>query len=145
MTEIAHPFPKLVPTVAEYVAGFKKIEATIHEKQREMLIKHHACAGHVTTSLELSRLVGYADQAANIHYGHLGQLLGAAMGLDEYQAVAWLVLFVPPAKDRNTQLLWVMRDNVALALEELGWVPKTSQLFLPQGPQGYAAKDLPAQ
>jgi hypothetical protein len=145
MTETAHPYPRLVPTVAEYVAAFKKIEGIIHEKQREMLIKHHGCAGHVTTSLELSGLVGYADQAANIHYGQLGQMLGAALGLDEYHAIAWLVLFVPPAKHRNTQLLWIMRENVALALEELGWVPKTSDLFLPQGPEGYSAGALPAQ
>lgn len=31
----------------------------------------------------------------------------------------------------NTQYLWILRDNVARAMEELQWVPRVSQYLYP--------------
>jgi hypothetical protein len=53
-----------------------------------------------------------------------------------------LVLFGPKGSETNTEWLWIMRENVAQALEELSWVSKTSNLFFPQG---YDPDELPQE
>jgi hypothetical protein len=84
--------------------------------------------------------VGFSDyNAANLQYGKLGIMLADAMGI-AWRDVSMLVLFGPKGTGTNTEWLWIMRENVAQALEELSWVSKTSNLFFPQG---YDPDDLP--
>lgn len=134
MTNPTNKYPKYVPTVSEYVEAFKKIEPKMNEKQFEMLDKHYQSRCHVTTATDLALAVGYDDYgAANLQYGKLGQMVGDAMGKDPYPGVSFLVIMVPPGKASNNQWLWVMRENVVLALEDLALVKKSSHLFFPQG------------
>jgi hypothetical protein len=70
----------------------------------------------------------------------LGQMLSDQFGF-ALRNVDVLVLFVPIGQASNTEWLWVMRENVALALEEMGWVPKTSPLYYPAKVLGTPAEN----
>lgn len=132
--------PEFVPSVSDYVAAFKKIKSKITKNQRKMLINHYASHCHVTTSGNLAQSVGFENyRAANLQYGRLAVMLSDAMGF-VWRGVSILVLFVPPNTATNTEWLLVMRENVAQALEELGWVEKSSHLYFPLG---YDANSTP--
>jgi hypothetical protein len=132
--------PVYVPSVSDYVAAFKKIESRMTDNQHKMLVNHHASPGYVTTSRNLGHSVGFSDyNAANLQYGKLAIMLADAMGI-AWRDVSMLVLFGPKGSETNTEWLWIMRENVAQALEELSWVSKTSDLFFPQG---YDPDELP--
>lgn len=132
--------PKFVPTVEQYIAGFRSIEPEMAEGQRRMLINHHNAPCHIMTSRELALSVGYGERAANLQYGKLGQMLSKAMGLDEYWAVETLALLVPVGVGENEHLVWVLRENVVRALEEIGWASKTSDFFFPFGNRNLRGK-----
>lgn len=134
--------PEFVPSVADYVAAFKQIETKMTENQRKMLVNHYASSGHVTTSRNLAHSVGFKDySAANVQYGRLATMLSDTFGF-AWRGVSILELFVPPGAATNTEWLLVLRENVAHALEELGWVKKTSELYFPQG---YEADAIPPE
>lgn len=123
------------PSVAEYEAAFRAIEERMTEKQRAMLRVHHRSPGAVTSASRLAELVGYPNyRTANLHYGSLAKMLAGELGIPEKDAVevGILVDFVPPDSVANEHYLWVLRPNVAKALENLGWVPKLSHLLYPQ-------------
>lgn len=50
---------------------------------------------------------------------------------DKDVRVGVLADFVYPDQAANDEFLWVMRERVALALEELGWEPRASQYLHP--------------
>ena len=127
--------PKLVPSVKDYVSAFRKIENELKPNQFKMLEKHYNCNCHITTATDLAFAMDYKNfNAANMQYGKLGSMVSNALGLG-HLGVITLVLMLPPS-DANSEWLWVMRDNVAEALEKLGWVTKTSHLFYPNGMVG---------
>lgn len=123
-----------LPDVADYVSAFTAIEDRVTPKQLELLTFHHAQPGRAASATTLAGAVGYANfNAVNLQYGELAGLVSEALGLDlkGKVKVGALVQFVYPDQAANEQFLWVMRENVALALEELGWVPKISHYLYP--------------
>jgi hypothetical protein len=129
---------KKVPSVAQYVVAFRKIESRVNESQLAMLKKHYAAPGRAITATSLGTSVGFEDyRGVNRWYGELGTILAEAMGFDwrpeSTVAVSMLELFVKPGSASNTEYVLVMRENVARALEQLEWVDNTSDLFMPPG------------
>lgn len=125
--------PEKVPSVKEYVSAFQKIESRMTEKQKKMLIEHYNSNCHVTTATDLALLVGYnSHSAGNSQYGALGSMVAQELGLGKLGVIT-LVLMIAPDNYSTKEWLWVMRENVAKALEQLGWVKKTSHLFYPNG------------
>jgi hypothetical protein len=60
---------------------------------------------------------------ANLHYGKLGQLVAEALGYDDIHiGISTLVRMVRPRYVANGEWLWIMRPQVAMALEQLEWV-----------------------
>ncbi|MBE7435439.1 MAG: hypothetical protein HS100_16105 [Anaerolineales bacterium] len=128
--------PENVPSVKEYLAAFQKIESKMTEKQKQMLIEHYNSDCHVTTATDLAISVEFNSHgAANMQYGILGSMVSEALGLGKLGVIT-LVLMIPPNNYSTKEWLWVMRENVAKALEQLGWVKKTSHLFYPNGKVG---------
>jgi hypothetical protein len=124
--------PTLVPDVPAYVYALQKIDIT--EKQKEMLRIHYASPCRITTARDLAQSVGFPDYgAANLQYGLLGSKVADALGIG-FRGVSMLVVMARPGTATNTEWIWVLRENVVLALEELGWVEKSTHLFYPQGP-----------
>ncbi len=128
--------PKYVPSVEEYKSAFQKIEKQMTKNQRRMLEKHYESYCYVSTATDLAILMDYGGAGGTkLQYGRLGSLVSNALGLGSLGVIT-LVLMVPPKKAGNPEWLWVMRANVAVALEQLGWVKKRSRFFYPQGPVG---------
>jgi hypothetical protein len=123
-----------LPTVAEYVVAFRAIEPEITEKQREMLRAHHASPARVISASRLAEEVGFESYSAvNLQYGLLAEKVAhqLAVDLEDHVAVGILVDFVDARFAANEHWLWVTRPNVAQALEDLGWVPRVSDLLYP--------------
>lgn len=128
--------PEYVPSVTEYVAAFRKVKNRITAKQKQMLIEHYNSYCHVTTATDMALKVNFKSHgAANMQYGILGSLVSEALGLGKLGVIS-LVLMIPPDHYASNEWLWVMRNNVSEALEQLGWVEKTSHLFYPNGVVG---------
>jgi hypothetical protein len=128
--------PEKVPSVKEYVAAFRKIENKITEKQRQMLIEHYNSNCHVTTATDMAIKVDFNSHGgANMQYGILGSMVSEVLGLGKLGVIT-LTLMIAPDNYSTKEWLWVMRENVAIALEQLGWVKKTSHLFYPNGVVG---------
>jgi hypothetical protein len=122
-----------VPTVAEYVTAFRAIEQRITPNQRRLLLAHHAAQGRVLTATRLAEVVGFENYGAvNLQYGvlarHVAEQLAIEVGDVE---VGILVDFVEPGRVANEHFLWVLRPNVAQAIEDLGWAPRVSHLLYP--------------
>lgn len=132
----AKKVPEKVPTVKEYVEAFQRIESKMTEKQKQMLIEHYNADCHVTTATDLAILVDYnSHSVGNSQYGALGSMVSQELGLGKLGVIT-LVLMIKPNNYSTKEWLWVMRENVAKALEQLGWVKKTSHLFYPNGVVG---------
>jgi hypothetical protein len=130
--------PEFVPLAEDYVAAFQSIEERITKNQRKMLIEHYNSYCHITTATDMAIAAGFTGfVAANGQYGRLGSMVSSAMGLGSLGVIT-IALMVPPLGKVIPEWLWVMRANVANALEQIGWVEKTSHLFYPNGGVGVA-------
>jgi hypothetical protein len=73
----------------------------------------------------MARDVGWASHsAANLHYGRLAEKVkrGLNCSTGESVTIKMFVEFVDPGERGNTEILWIMRPQLAQALEDLGWV-----------------------
>jgi hypothetical protein len=125
----------LLPSVADYAAAFQAIEGRITPKQRELLLLHHRAQARVTSATRLAEAVGFENyNAVNLQYGLLARQVADQLGIDLNESVVAGVLvdFVDPGFAANEHYLWVLRPNVAQALEDLGWAPKVSHLLYPE-------------
>lgn len=76
----------------------------------------------------MSNAMGYATfGGANLHYGTLGRLVGELLGWHPETALYVLVEFDKP----HREWWWIMRPQVAEAIEEVGWVDG-SWSFIPE-------------
>lgn len=135
---MADKAPQYVPSVEDYMTAFESVKPRMTIKQRKMLAIHYGWYGRIITATDLALLVNYdGPGGAKLQYGKLGSMVSNALGLGALGVIT-IALMVPPQKAGNQEWLWVMRDNVARALEQLGWVEGTSDLFCPNGPVGPA-------
>ena len=125
--------PERVPSVADYISAFRLVEKKINPNQRKILQLHYYSDCRTTTATDTAIAMGFKDhRAANMQYGKLGSLVSQALGLGSLGVIT-LVLMIPPNHVANEEWLWVMRSNVAEALEKIKWVEKNSHLFYPNG------------
>jgi len=124
--------PKFAPSIEDYVNAFTSIESKMTDNQRRMLTGHYQQRGYIATAGIIAKLGGYSDyETANAQYGRLSSLAADTMGIG-FRGASMLVLMVPAGEVTNDEWLWILRTHVATALEELGWVKKTSHLFYAQ-------------
>ncbi|HQU44294.1 MAG: HNH endonuclease [Planctomycetia bacterium 21-64-5] len=112
----------------QYIAAFGKI-ANVTDNQIQMLRLHYHAPARTTTASQMARAIGYGHYSvANAQYGRLGRVVGNALGYNPKQVqLATLVTF----EKRHGEWHWLMRPQVAEALEFLGWVDGPS-LLLPE-------------
>lgn len=109
--------PEKVPSVKEYVAALQKIENKITDKQRQMLIEHYNSNCHIITATDMAIKVDFNSHGgANMQYGILGSMVSEALGLGKLGVIT-LTLMIAPDNFSTKEWLWVMRENVAKALE----------------------------
>jgi hypothetical protein len=114
-----------VPARERFKTALEKLVADLPESYVAMLKEHYAAPAHTITAGKLAEALGYKSYSgANLHYGKLAGLLGSALELStgEFIGLKLLVEFVMPGERGNAKILWIMRPELAGALEDLGWV-----------------------
>lgn len=124
------------PSPEQYVYALRASGVT--ETQRRMLQVHYDAPSRTITATQMARALGYKHYGvANSQYGNLGRkvrelLGGAADSIDQR-----LGMFVTFDK-RNDEWHWVMRPEVARALEMLGLVRPSTPLLPEEIEEGEA-------
>lgn len=91
-------------------------------KQRAMLCYHYTEPNHIMSMGRLADLMGYKNfNAANLHYGKLAAQIGELVGFPP-NAENISVFACPSGPDTAGHFQWQMRQQLAEALENLGWV-----------------------
>lgn len=116
--------PVEFPSAEEYVKGFEAIRETITVNQLLLLQRHYNSPGRTTTATKLAQSVGYATHNGfNSQYGKLASRLGEAMQLEVLpDRVQLLTIIAHDPAVENNECQFVMRPQVAAALERMGWV-----------------------
>ena len=107
------------PSPAQYVAAFLRVGG-ITDAQLEMLRRHYHAQDRTITATAMATAQGYHHYSeANSVYGRLGRLVGKSL---EYNPMKERLGTLVTFENRNNECHWIMRPEVAAALEELGWV-----------------------
>lgn len=116
------------PSSQQYVAAFRRI-GSLTDGQIQMLRTHYYAPDRTITATEMARATGHEHYAfANLQYGRLGRLVGEKLEYNPMQErLGTLVTF----DKRQGEWHWIMRLEVAQALELLSWVEEDS-LLLPE-------------
>ena len=107
------------PSSQQYVAAFRRI-GSLTDGQIQMLRTHYYAPDRTITATEMAHAVGHEHYSfANSQYGRLGRLVGEQLDYNPMQErLGTLVTF----DKRQGEWNWLMRPEVAQALEQLGWV-----------------------
>ncbi len=109
------PFPF---STSDYQRALARVQIAPHHKR--MLAVHLHAPQRTLTATQMAHALGYSSyRAANIHYGTLGRLVCKVLGWAPLprQTVASLAKF----QKRQGEWHWILRAEVAHALEDLGW------------------------
>ncbi len=110
-------------SVKDYVRALRDIEPRMSSRQRAMLVGHYASPARRLSENRLAKLGGYAaGSAANLQYGKLAGMVAKALGHTPLGDLSWTIAVWTTEKDKNGHGQWILRKEVARALEELGWV-----------------------
>lgn len=115
------------PSAQQYEDAFRSLD--LSETHRDMLKIHFHAPERTITATQMANAIGYPRYgAANMHYGRLGRLVGESMEFDPLEErLGTLVTF----EKRYGEWHWIMRYQVARALENLDWVG-VSEAALPE-------------
>jgi len=112
-----------VVKIEAYKTALSLLEGEMPPRHRQMLEVHYRAPGRRLTARRLAEKVGYASfGAVNLQYGILARKICDILGLRLKYHVLVLAEFVTPKSGLDRELLWVMRPELARALEELRWV-----------------------
>jgi putative restriction endonuclease len=101
----------------EYASVFSNHLIAPHYKQ--MLLANYRAPNQTLTATMMAKAMGYDNyNAANLHYGILGGLVGEKLGWNPLPEFKVNVL-VDFKKDK--ELLWILKPVVAEAINQLGW------------------------
>ncbi len=117
------------PEVDQFVAAFRSV-SNITDSHVQMLRVHYQAAERTVTAKQLADLVGYGSYSVvNAQYGRLARLVGEQLDYNpEPERLGTLVRF----EKRQGEWHWLMRPEVAEALEQLGWVEEMAAFLLPE-------------
>jgi len=118
----------VAPPTNAYVDAFRRL-GELSDSQIQMLRLHYHAPERTVTARELALATGYTHHSvANALYGQLGRRIGEALNFKPTKEhVGALVTFNKP----DGKWRWIMRPQVAEALEKLDWVD-TPHLLLPE-------------
>lgn len=116
--EVAPSAPIDSLTADDYAKALGELKLT--ENQRGMLRIHYAAPGHTVTARQLAVAMGFNSwTATNIHYGHLGRLVGERLGLSPDTKLESICTF---RKIPGDEWQFIQRPNLVAALERLSIV-----------------------
>lgn len=116
--------------VADFKRAFLEIEAVLPDSCRKMLLAHYASPGMAISTERLAIVAGFGEKfkTANLLYGTLAKGISKVLGLPPHPVARTYMLaeWHGEQKDEKGHGQWILYDEVAFALEELGWVIKNS-------------------
>lgn len=112
-----------IATPKEYKAALTLLADEMPPKHRLLLEVHYRAPGRRLTARKLAEKVGYASfGAVNLQYGTLARKICDILGIRLEYHVLVLAKFMTPKTGWDREVLWIMRPELARALEELRWV-----------------------
>lgn len=118
----------ITPSASEYMEAFRTL-SHVSDSQIQILRLHYHAAAHTITAKQIAYAIGYTHHSvANSQYGRLGRLIGSYL---EYHPTTERLGALVTFEKRNGEWHWLMRPQVAQALELLGWV-EGNNLLLPE-------------
>lgn len=114
------------PTSKEFVEALQHV-SNITDRQIQMLRAHYYSPQRTITAKQLASHVGYDSHTpVNLQYGRLARIISEEAGYKPpSEQLETLVLF----EKRQNVWHWIMREQVAVALEQLGWVDSSNALL----------------
>lgn len=110
-------------TSEDYASALRSLALAPHHIK--MLQMHYYAPDRTITATQMAKAMGYHNyNAANLHYGKLGRLVGHALGWNpttEEAQNADAVFILADFKKPGKYWLWIMRSELARAMESLGW------------------------
>ncbi len=107
------------PSADQYTAAFRNL-VVVTDSQSQMLRYHYNAPSRTVTATQMAEAVGFGHYSiANSQYGRLGRLVGDEL---EYNPMKERLGTLVTFEKRNEVWHWVMRPQVAEALERLGWI-----------------------
>lgn len=109
--------------VAKYKRALLFIEDKIPGNVRKILIAHHGAPDRRLSVLEMGKIAGYrGTRAASLQYGLFAGKLSESMGIDSpgYDKISTIGAWDSTSDERGHGG-WLMYNELAAALEELGW------------------------
>lgn len=108
-----------VPSAEQYAAAFRAA-GDLPDTYRKMLRFQYWEPRRAVTVRRLSHAANYENyNAANLQYGTLGRLIGEQ--LNWYPSRPYFNVLSTGKRVANEEYNWIMRPQVAQALEQLGW------------------------
>lgn len=124
--------------VADFKMAFVKIEPKLPYSYKKMLSAHYASPGMAISTERLAIAAGYGKKfkTANLHYGSLAKRISGIVGLPPHPVARTYMLaeWKGDQKDENGHGQWILYDEVAQALEELGWVSGKNSAYQQDDP-----------
>jgi putative restriction endonuclease len=124
------------PDADRYVTAFRAVTG-LTDRDFQLLRLHYHAPERTVTARQLAELAGYNSYSvANAQYSRLARLIGQQLDYNpEPERLGTLVTF----DKRHGEWHWVMRPQVAQALDSLGWVDGAGVLL----PEEFAAATEP--
>jgi 5-methylcytosine-specific restriction enzyme A len=145
---------KEAPPIEDYIRGLKAIQITPY--QRKLLEVQYCAPNRAATATDLAEWTGGSVGKVNANYGPLGKKLCKEIGFNlsehfnkhlrdhfknmkENEPKGWPILSMCYYNGQGE--CWVMRDELAQALESLGWTTYTA-IELPSVQESYSELEL---
>lgn len=117
-----------VPTSKEFAEVLERLADELPDGHRNMLRAHRRASGRTLTSREIARAGGYEDfEAANLQYGLLGRKIAKLLDYQpdrrpsDGQPIWTKTLATGQLHQTSGLWTWTMHDELAQAMDELGW------------------------
>jgi 5-methylcytosine-specific restriction protein A len=117
-----------IPTKSQYVDALRSLcsKNKLNDLQLAILSAQYWAPDHTAGAAELGKVVGYHLAVVNGQYGRLGHLIADEIGFKpdqrEIGTYRWWAVLAEGWYDSENRFIWRMHQEVALALEELGWM-----------------------
>ena len=109
-----------IPSHHQYYDALKELYPTFPGNYSRMLRAHYEATGFMITANELAEAAGYSNfQAANLHYGLLAKRLNEKLCIDLKGTETTFVLAMEGPRTEEKHWQWVMRSEMARAIEHL--------------------------
>jgi putative restriction endonuclease len=113
-------------TTQNYIAAFKNLNLAPHNLR--MLQVNFTAPNRTISATQMAKVMGYAHfRAANLHYGKLGRQVGNELGWKPLPQLPVNVLV--DFKESRRGWLWIMKPQVASAMESIGWAGENTIPF----------------